>query len=235
MTFRLFALFALLGAGSGLLAGPADAPAPLPAASIPLQGRIVDFRYYSPGDVYSVAVPVLHGDKAEIKDNGEIVVFKDDRATLLTIAAFAMPRIAQWEYETSEPREYLIDFFRDNILRDYRREFPGSTIEDARFIPEIFDGALVGFALLPGGSAFAVPPSTAPTAPTAAAKRAHLVFVRNRHIFVVAIELAEHVTRPPGFEATDADENRILFDRLLTVVDAMRFGEKAPAPAATVP
>lgn len=234
MTLRFLALLTLLATGSVLSADqPAVSDAAAPASQEPhrsplLLGHIADGRYYAPGNAYSVALPVLHGDQTDIRDNGEIVVFKDRVSTLLTIAAFEMPRIAQWEYETSTPREYLIDFFRGNILRDYRREFPDSTIEDARFIPEIFEGALVGFTLLPGGSAFSPPEPPAPIAPPPVAKRGHLVFVRDHRIFVIAIELAERVTRANGTVLSTADEDRELFDRLVSVLGAMRFGPEAP-------
>ncbi len=235
MTILLRALSALLIVGTALAAKPS--PAPLeeaaPAAVPKLLGRIEGDRYIAPGEAYSVPVPVLHGDNATIMDNGEIVVFKDKVATLLTIAAFPMPPVARWEFETTPPKDYLIAFFRDNILRDYVREFPGSTIESARFLPDIFGGAMVAFTLLPGGSVF--PPATphAPTAPALVAKRGHFVFVREGRIFVLAVELAERITRTTDTALTTAEEDQVLFDRLITVLAALRFGQDAvAAPAA---
>ena len=234
MTLLLRALSAaLLIVGTALAADPA--PAPLeesaPAAAPKLLGRIDGDRYIAPGEVYSVPVPVLHGDNATIMDNGEIVVFKDKVATLLTIAAFPMPPVARWEHETTPPRDYLIAFFRDNILRDYVRGFPGSTIESARFLPEVFGGALVAFTLLPDGSVFTPPAPRAPSAPALVAKRGHFVFVREGRIFVLAIELAERITRTADTALTTAEEDQVLFDRLVTVLAAMRFGHDA-GPAA---
>ncbi len=232
MTLRSLALSALLATGCLLRAEPVapvppgtqEAP-PAPAAQA-LQGRLADGRYTAPGATYSVAVPVLHGDHAAIFDNGEIVVFRDKVATMLTIAAFPMPAIAKFEYETTGAREYLVAFFRDNILRDYRQEFPDSAFESARFLPDVLGGAMVAFTLLPGGSAF---DSTGPAAPVAAppvAKRGHLVFVRNNHIFVLAVELAERVTERDTYKLTTAEEDRLLFDRLVTVLATLRFGDK---------
>lgn len=243
MTPRLLAPLLLLLATHGFVqasdsAAPATTPpantAAAPAEAPKLRGRLEDGRYHAPGDTYSVSVPVLHGDKTAIMDNGEIVVFKDKVATLLTIAAFPMPPFAKWEHATTPPREYLIGFFRDNILRDYDREFPGSTIESARFIPEFQGGALVAFALLPGGSAFEPAAPLPPTAPPPIAKRGHVVFVRDDRIFVVAIELAERVTRSADYKLTTAEEDRILFDRLITVLAATRFGP-AEAPTGIAP
>lgn len=230
MTLRYLALSALLAAGTVLHSAP---PAPPPEPATPttdpdapraLLGHLANGRYTAPGGTYSVQVPVLHGEQTAIMDNGEIVVFKDRIATLLTVAAFPMPAIAKFEYETSGPREYLISFFRDNILRDYRREFPDSAIESARFLPDVLGGAIVAFTLLPGGSAFAGPESDNPVAAPRAAKRGHLVFVQQGRIYVVAVELAERITQPDTYTLTSAEEDRLLFDRLVTVLATLRFG-----------
>lgn len=232
MTLRSLALSVLLlAAGSALPAEPAEAaapPAPAPATPTKLLGRIADDRYHAPHDVYSVPVPVLQGEGATIMDNGEIVVFKDKVSTLLTIASFAMPAIAKWEYETTPPKDYLIAFFRDNVLRDYRLEFPDTTIESARFLPDAFGGIMVAFTLLPSGSAFT---PAAPTAPPSVAKRGHLVFVRDGRIFVIAVELAERVTAPQDYNLNQAQEDHVLFNRLVGVVTTMHFGP-GPAPGA---
>jgi len=251
MTLRLLVLPAFLAAGAVLRSEPAPpattpsapaaapataahtAPRPAPAPAAPsvrkLHGRVEADRYFAPGDAYSVPVPVFHGTESAIMDTAEIVVFKDKVSTLLTIAAFKMPTYEKWRFEGMEPKEYLIAFFRDNILRDYRHEFPESTIESARFLPNIFAGAMAAFTLMPGGSAFAAPAS--PVAPPSVAKRGHLVFVRNGYIYVIAIELAERVTQPATYKLTTQEEDRLLFDRLSTVLIALRFGpEVNPAP-----
>ncbi len=229
MTPLLRALSALLIVGTALAAEPAPRVEPAPAAAPKLLGRIEGDRYIAPGAAYSVPVPVLHGANATIMDNGEIVVFKDKVATLLTIAAFPMPPVARWEFETTPAKDYLIAFFRDNILRDYVREFPGSTIESARFLPEVFGGAMVAFTLLPGGSVFTPPAPRTP--PGLVAKRGHFVFVREGRIYVLAVELAERITRTADTALTTAEEDQVLFDRLVTVLAAMRFGRDA-SPAA---
>lgn len=213
---------------------PAEAPAPA-AATRALRGGIEAGRYHAPDNVFSVSVPVLHGEKTSITDNGEIVVFKDKVATLLTIAAFPMPPFAQWEHDTTPPRDYLIGFFRDNILRDYDREFPGSAIESARFIPSFQGGALVAFTLSPGGSAFEAKEPRPPTSAAPVAKRGHFVFVRDSHIFVVATELAERVTLGAAYNLGTIEEDRILFDRLITVLAATRFGPDEQASGVEMP
>lgn len=238
MTLRSLALPVLcFTLGTALPAAPADTatqPAPVATTASPapakLLGRIADDRYFAPGDVYSVPVPVLQGEGSTIMDNGEIVVFKDKVSTLLTIAAFPLPPIAKWEYETTPPKDYLITFFRDNVLRDYRLEFPETTIESARFLPDVHGGTMVAFTLLPNGSAFQPAEPRAPTAPSAIAKRGHLVFVRDGRIFVIAVELAERVTAQAEYNLNQAQEDHILFNRLVTVITAMRFGQETAQP-----
>lgn len=233
MTLRSLALF-LLVAGTALrseptpTATPAPVPpaptAPAPASEHKLHGRIEAERYFAPGDLYSVPLPVFHGTDSAVMDTAEIVVFKDKVSTLLTIAAFKMPAYAKWEFEGMEPKDYLIAFFRDNILRDYRHEFPESSIESARFLPEVYAGAMVAFTLMPGGSAFTPPAPASPLAPAPVAKRGHLVFVRNGYIYVIAAELAERVTQPATYKLTTQEEDRLLFGRLAAVLEALRFG-----------
>lgn len=228
MTLRLLVLPTALLLGFPLTAAP-TAPVPTAAAAenattSKLAGRLEDGRYHAPADAYSVSVPVLRGAETAVMDNGEIVVFKDKVSTLLTIAAFPLPPFAKWEHDTTPARDYLIAFFRDNILRDYNNEFPGSTIESARFIPEFQGGALVAFTLLPGGSAFSPTAARPPTAPAPVAKRGHIVFVRDDRVFVIATELAERITRAETFNLAPAEEDRILFDRLIAVLGTTRFG-----------
>jgi|GEM_PF-263611 len=242
MTLRTLAL-SILVAGTALRSEPTPTatPAPLPpAASAPapaparrLHGRIEAERYFAPGDLYSVPLPVFHGTDSAVMDTAEIVVFKDKVSTLLTIAAFKMPAYEKWRFEGMEPKEYFIEFFRDSILRDYRHEFPESSIESARYLPEVFAGAMVAFTRMPGGSAFVPPPPANPLAPAPVAKRGHLVFIRNGYIYVVAIELAERVTQPTAYKLTTQEEDRLLFGRLVTVLEALRFGpevQAAPIP-----
>ena len=240
MTFRHLALVALLFTGPALRSqdpAPTTDPAPTatPAPAATLLGRIENDRYIAPGEVFSVALPALDPATASVFDNGEIVVFKDRTSTLLTIAAFPMPPIAKFDYDTEGPRDYLIAFFRDNIVRDYREAFPDSAIESARFLPGVFGGTTVAFTLLPGGSAFTPPTAAAGSLPRPVAKRGHLIFVQGDRIYVVAIELAERVTQPDTYKLTTEEEDRALFGRLVTVLSSLRIPAGALPPATPRP
>jgi hypothetical protein len=225
----------LLVAHLPAIAEPASDRPPAATTAPKLFGRIENGRYHAPGDVFSLPVPTMRGPEATVMDNGEIVVFKDRVSALLTIAAFPMPAIARWEHEASGNEKYLVEFFRDNILRDYRHEFPETSIESLRFLPDIHGGAVLACTLMPGGSAFPPEPASGDSAPASqpvVAKRAQLMFVREHHIFVIATELAERVTRRSAYSLDTSAEDSILLDRLLAVLDTLRFREPQPTELA---
>ena len=235
-TFALSALLVAAVAGAQTVTDTPPAPAPLdsPVVEEPkLSGQVENGIYRAPSGAYAVPVPKLHGDAATIMDTDTIVVFKDKVSVLLTIAAFPMPAFARWQYQINTPRDYLVAFFRDNILRDYTNEFPESRVENVKFLPEYHGGTLLAYTVMPGGSAFDLDPASAalPLHAPGVAKRGHLVFVKNDVVFVLAIELAERVTKQSEYHLSTADEDRILLERLLLVVTAMQI----PAAARTSP
>lgn len=203
---------------------------PLPDAATPrtLLGKIEEGRYHSPTGAFDVAIPSLDGESGVVIDNPEIVVFKDDVRTLVTIAAFKMPPLQKWELETTSSRDYLIKFFRDYVLADYIEAFPGTTVQSARLVADLESGALIVHTLHPGGSAFAPDPITSnhPDTPVAVAKRGNLLFCCNGYVFVIATELAERVTQMSTYVPDDAAEDRILRDRLIDIHTRMKI---APA------
>ncbi len=243
MIRRTLALTALLAcAFSHTAAAPEDEPGGSEASDTPeadvspatpkLFGRITDGLYRAPSGAYAVPVPKLHGDDAMIMDTDTVAVFKDKTSVLVTIAAFPMPAFARWEYQTKGARDYLITFFRDNILRDYLAEFPESRVETVKFLPEYHGGTLLAYTVMPGGSAFALDPVAAalPGHAPGVAKRGHLVFVRDNLAFVLAVELAERVTQKSTYQLSAADEDRVLLDRLVALVTAMQIPAAAPVP-----
>lgn len=64
------------------------------------------------------------------------------------------------------------------------------------------------------------------------AKRGNLLFVRNGHIFVISIELAERVIEGRAYKKTIAEEDEILLQRLNEMVTKIQF---ARPPAAVSP
>ena len=62
------------------------------------------------------------------------------------------------------------------------------------------------------------------------AKRGNLLFIRNEHVFVISIELAEKVIEGKSYGKSVAEQDEILRKRLLEMVDKITFTKPA-APA----
>lgn len=234
-TLLAYALFSATPVAVAQPASAATEPAAAPETT-KLSGQILDGLYLAPSGAYAVPMPILQGEAAVVMDTDTVVVFRDKQSVLLTIAAFPMPALAQWEHHSQGPRDYLIAFFRDNILRDYTNAFPASRVESVKFVPDYNGGTLLTYTLMPGGSAFDPDPVAVAQEGyvPAVAKRGHLVFVRDRRVFVLAIELAERVTKQSQYNWSTAEEDRVLLDRLATVITALRI-PAASVPAETAP
>jgi len=236
MVLRLLAL-ALALSGTAYAAAPATPTAPAAAAPVigvppaddapQLRGRIVSDRYFAASGAFSVALPKLNKDSAAIMDSESIVVFKDQVSMFVMIGGWAMPAIQKWQLETSSPKEFLVGFFRDYVLRPSAEECPEIKLEEpaAGFLPEFEGGALLTYTLLPNSSAFKVDPAVAalPNPPTPVAKRGTLVFLKGNHVFAISIELAERVTQQSRYNLTKEKEDKVLLERLSKVASAMEF------------
>jgi hypothetical protein len=200
-----------------------------------LRGRIENGRYYAPTDSFDIALPMLVGDRPLVLDNPNIVVFRDDVRTMLTIAAIRMEAIDKWELETTSPREFLIKFFRESVLVDYREAFPGTTVESARLLNNLEGGALLVATLHPNGSAFETDPIVRndPSTPPPVAKRGNLIFARGDFVYVISSELADRVTESSTYSTDTETEDRILHDRLIEVHSKIHFAGD-PVPEAPV-
>jgi hypothetical protein len=198
-----------------------------------LRGRIENGRYYAPSDAFNITIPALAGDRPLILDNPNIVVFRDDVRTMLTVAAVRMEPIHKWELETSSPREFLIRFFRENVLADFQETFPGTSVEGAIMLNDFEGGALLVSTLHPNGSAFEVDPIVRndPNSPPPVAKRGSLLFSRGGFVFVLSTELADRVTESSTYITDTATEDRILRERLVEAVSQMRFADSPPETA----
>ena len=188
-----------------------------------LFGRIEGDSYVSPTGVFRVLMPVLPELGGEIRDTEYIVTFDDPVSTHISIACFPMDNVQKWEYETRTVQEYLEYFYANFVLTDFHRRFPGTQTEAAQFIPALLNGALAIYNLLPGGSFFENRNRIVDSPATAAAKRGSLLFVRDRHVLVLSLELAEHVTQARAFQKTAAQENDILRGRLIELAGRVQF------------
>jgi hypothetical protein len=201
------------------------APAALFAQAGVLAGRVEGDNYFSATGEFSVPVPVLRELGGTVTDTENVVTFTDSYSTHISIACFPQDALQRWELDTRGLRDYLLYFFNDFVLTDFARRFPGSAIESARFIPELLDGSLVTYAVLPGGSHFQPKTGLAAPAPDnrITAKRGTLLFVRNRHVYVLSTELAERVPKREGYVSTPEKENAQLTARLTELANRLVF------------
>lgn len=209
---------------AGMLATPAFTQVP------PLAGKLEGDNYVSATGEFSVPVPVLRELGGTTTDTENVVTFTDSYSTHISIACFPQDALQRWEFETRERRDYLLYFFNEFVLADFERRFPGSTIESARYVPELMDGSLITYCLLPGGSYFegkgevlSPPPSVHVTA-----KRGTLLFVRNHHVYVLSTELAERATQRSTYSSTPEKEDARLTVRLTELANRLVF--TAPRP-----
>jgi hypothetical protein len=225
LPLRLAALPLLLTA---TLTAPAQ-DAPLPG----LYGTIKNGQYTAPGGLYRVSVPVLPEFGGRVRDTENVVTFDDDISTHASIACFRQDLSQRWEYDTRGAKDYLIYFYTEFVLPDFRRRYPQASNEASAFSPEFKGGALFVYTLLPGGSLFEGKAALLdkPVNGPAVAKRGNLLFVQDGHIFILTMELAERVTQRSAFQKTPEEENEILRTRLLELTNRMTI----PAPKSAAP
>ncbi len=198
-------------------------------------GKIEGKNYVSPTGIFKVAIPVLPELGGEITDTPNVVTFQDGFNVHISIAAFPQDATQRWENSTRGTKDYLIYFFSNFVLSDFKQAFEGVQIESAKFIPGTLEGSLITYILIPGGTMFAQKlPQLSADDRTPIAKRGNLLFVRNGHIFVISIELAERVIEGKAYKKTTAEEDDLLRQRLNDVIAKIQFAKPAtPAPTAT--
>lgn len=196
-------------------------PCLLPAQGI--EGRIEGRTYVSPTGLFKVSIPVLPELGGDLTDTPNVVTFQDDFNVHVSIAAFPQDATQRWENSTRGAKDYLIYFFSNFVLTDFRQNFEGVQIESAKFVPGVLDGSLLTYLLVPGGTMFPdrLPAVSNQVIPVA--KRGNLLFIRNEHVFVISIELAEKVIEGKSFGKSVAEQDEILRKRLLEMVDKITF------------
>jgi hypothetical protein len=197
------------------------------ADPMPLLGRVDARTYISPTGAFTVSIPVLPELGGSITDTENVVTFQDDFNTHISIAAFPQDATQRWEMSTRGLKDYLVYFFSNYVLGDFRQTFPETTIESAKFVPGAVDGSLVTYILLPGGSMFMDKIPMIAGGPVPVAKRGNQLFVKNGHIYVISIELTERVLERTTYKKTTTDEDEILRQRLNEVIVRLQFPKTA--------
>lgn len=202
----------------------------LNAQTAGLMGKMEGGTYVSATGEFRFPSPVLPELGGTITDTENVVTFSDSYNVHISLACFPQDASQKWELETRGRRDYLLYFFTTFVLADFQRRYPDSRIESARFVPELMDGALIAYALLPGGSFFEGKNSVlgGPGVAPVTAKRGTLLFVRAGHVYVVSTELAERATQRSTYQQSVEKEDAMLNERLTAL--AGRFIFPAPKP-----
>lgn len=195
----------------------------------PLAGTIDAGVYTSPTGAFKMEVPVLAELGGVVTDTDKVVTFHDDFGLQITVGVFAQDASLRWEYSTRGPKDFLIYFFTNFVLTDFKHFCPATQVETAGFSPDFLDGALFTYLLLPGGSMFAEHSEFGKADDVPVAKRGNLVFVKNGYTFVISSELSERVTQGSRYGKSPAEENQILRNRLIGIAKKIQFLKQAPA------
>ena len=209
------------------------AVAPLGAQVDPvaLLGQIEDNRYIAPHGSYSITLPVQLDLQGTITDTREVVTFQDDFRIHASVACFKMESPHDREIETRGRRDFLIWFFRQQVQTQFQRRFPGAKIDEARYMPEVLDGALIVYNSLPNGTMFTKQVGLAhSTEQPIIAKRGSLLFLKGRHLYVVSAELAELLRDEEATVGSLEDDHIRLRKELLDLVGRITFTSAAVSP-----
>ncbi|AOS45913.1 hypothetical protein Verru16b_03004 [Lacunisphaera limnophila] len=200
------------------------------APAAPLRGLIDGDTYVSPTGQFRVRTPVRTELGGKITDTTNVVTFQDDFGTHVSIACFELDATQRWEYDTRGLRDYLLYFLTDLLMANFSARFPGATIESARFLPQLMEGALIGYVLLPGGSEFEHfnRVTDAPPADPVVAKRGTLLFVRHRYLYAISTELSERATQRSTYTLTREQEDEQLSARLIALSGRLTFTNDRP-------
>ena len=142
------------------------------ASAQSLNGKVEGKIYQSPTGQFKVVIPVLPELGGDITDTANVVTFQDDFNLHVSIAAFQQDATQRWELATRGLKDYLIYFFSNFVLADFKQNFEGAQIESAKFLPNTQEGALLTYLLVPGGSMFADKVPQIVAGPPRVAKRA---------------------------------------------------------------
>jgi len=211
----------------------ASAPDGKPQAVARLLGHVEGTTYFLSNGAFKIEIPILSELGGSISDTADVVTFDDAYSTHITIGAFPQDATQRWELSERGSKDYLVYFFANFVLRDFKRAYPELTVENnAQFMPGLLDGGLITFVLMPGGSMFADKvPIVDPDRKPPAAKRGNLLFVKNGFIYVISIELAERVLEGSAYHKTDEEENTLLHNRLLDLASKIEFAQRVPIAA----
>jgi hypothetical protein len=187
----------------------------------PLIGTVENGVYTSPTGTFKIEIPVLPELGGATHDTKNVVTFRDSFGLQISIGAFVDDATLRWQLSTRGTKDYLIYFFSNFVLPDFRQFCAGTQIESAGYSPDLMDGSLFTYILLPGGSVFGEQLSFVPAGDPPVAKRGNMLFVKNGVTYVISTELSERVTEGSRYKKTTDEENQILRKRLQNIATNM--------------
>ncbi|HEY4990160.1 MAG TPA: hypothetical protein VII09_10155 [Opitutaceae bacterium] len=209
-----------------LAATAAVASAQEPSAT--LSGSVSGTVYTSPTGAFTMEIPVLPALGGQVRDTENVVTFRDNYGLQISVGAFAQDATLRWELSTRGTKDYLVYFFGSYVLPDFKRFCADTRVESAAFAPDLLDGVLFSYILMPGGSMFDSHPTFGTPAAPAVAKRGNVIFVKNAYTFVISTELSERVTEGSSYGKSEAEQDQILRARLVDVIKKMQFAKAVP-------
>ena len=207
----------------------------------PLAGEIQQINnqdyYISPLNTFRIRVPVYPELGGQVNDTMNVVTFQDAFGDHSSIGCFPLDDAMRADMARRGRKNFLIWFFQTFIQADFQRNLPGTTaMPDARYDPKPQGGALFMQLLIPDGSAYMERVFLFPQKNPVIAKRGNLAFERDGFVYVLSTELTERVFEHATWKKTDAEEEKILTDRMYDLLSRMIFIKpKTTAPAPTAP
>ncbi|HOF10998.1 MAG TPA: hypothetical protein PLV33_13480 [Opitutaceae bacterium] len=199
-----------------------------------LHGRIEGSSYVSPTGLFRLPVPVFSSLGGRITDTPNVVTFSDAFVTHYTLAVLPLDSVQLRELEARGKKDYLVSFFSNYVLRDFREAIPGSKVDNARFLPGHFNGSLMIYTALPGGSVFGHRTyQFGSVNELPVAKRGNLLFIHSNTLYILSSELAERVIEGVHFTLTVEEENAVLKKRLIDLSNRIVFAPAKTSPAST--
>jgi hypothetical protein len=192
-----------------------------------LTGSVAGNTYTSPTAAFKIEIPVLQALGGVIHDTENVVTFRDSYGLQISVGAFVQDATLRWELSTRGSKDYLIYFFGNYVLPDFKRFCQGTHVESAGYSADLMDGALFTYILMPGGSMFDTRPTFGVAATPPVAKRGNVIFVKNAFTFVISTELSERVTEGSSYNKTEIEEDQILRTRLIEIIKKMQFAKTA--------
>lgn len=193
-------------------------------APVELAGAIQGDRYVSANGVFSIKIPIYPELGGTITDTTTSVTFRDAFTTHITIAAIPLDSSLLFQLSTSPKKEFLVQFFRDLVMPDLARNFPGTNWERGRYLADAHGGAVLIQTTLPNGSVFRNRTALfGQTDPVTVARRGNLIFAHGDALYLVSMELGERSTERSLYTNTPEQDDELLRSRLVALLNSMIF------------